>query len=66
MLYVLYVPKRGRGRPPMRDWDALRSEMIVLISSGWGLGRLSKRYGISQPGMKGVLKRQGLRTFGMR
>jgi hypothetical protein len=52
------------GRPPLRNWTAEKPELEALITSGWGLMKLSCKYKMSIPGIRAVLKRLGLRTHG--
>ena len=54
------------GRPPKHNWVSERHEIERLIQQGWGLNRLGKRFGVTDTGMKLVLKRLGLRTLGMK
>ena len=54
------------GRPAKRNWVSERYEIERLIQQGWGLNRLGKRFGVTDTGMKLVLKRLGLRTLGMK
>jgi len=60
---------RGRvqvGRPAKHNWVSNRDEIERLIQQGWGLNRLGKKFGVTDTGMKLVLKRLGLRTLGMK
>src|SRR6202158_6298110 len=51
-------------RPEKRNWTELRPEIERLISNhGWGVPRLASRFGVSNPGMRLILKRLGLRTI---
>ena len=56
-------PKYTRGRPPSRDWEATKPEIELLIKAGYGCLALGKYYGLSNAGMRRVLRRLGLKTI---
>jgi hypothetical protein len=55
-------PKRKVGRPPSRNWDALKPELELLIRAGYGLRALARHYGASTCSVNYQLKRMGLST----
>jgi hypothetical protein len=59
---TLTVPNRG-GRPPVMPWETLREQIAQYIAAGWGLRRLSRRYGVTPGGMRLVLSRLKLQTL---
>lgn len=58
------APAPLMGRPAKHDYEALRDEIQQLINEGHGIGRLSKRYGLSYKWMRHILAKLGLRTLG--
>ena len=56
-------PRYTRGRPPSRDWEATKPEIELLIKAGYGCEALGKYYGLSDSGVRLVLKRLGLKTI---
>lgn len=57
------VSRYKRGRPPVRDWEAAKPEIELLLKAGYGVQALGRHYGISPAGARLVLKRLGLRTL---
>jgi hypothetical protein len=51
------------GRPAKHNYEALREEIQQLINDGYGIARLSRKYGLSYKWMKHKLAEMGLKTL---
>jgi hypothetical protein len=46
-----------RGRPPKRDWAAEAADLLLFLQAGWSVRSIARHYGITEGGMRAVLKR---------
>jgi hypothetical protein len=57
---VFYQP--ALGRPPSRDWEAVRGDITSYIKLGYSVHALADVYNMSRAGMAKVLHKLELRT----
>jgi hypothetical protein len=56
--------QRNRGgRPPLKNWQAERDSIQLLLNVGYGVVEVAKHYHMSVAGARVVMRRLGLKTL---